>query len=296
MKHPQVRRFALTFFLPLLALLCAGPFVTARAQIHPMQPLTYYHSAVGLTRGQLARLSVVYADLPPGPCTPEGLPPGPCTPPTSFNATLSFMDDLGNVVAERAFTLTQGRSASLVYVPSSYRADGRAVTRAAVRVEPEAGYLPRIIPTVEVSDMATGQTFIVNPGSRAGFNPQPEPPGDSHFGILNVVRGQTTRVNVSNIAAADLPPGPCRAEVVFYDGAGSAVGRETLWLAPGQTGVADFATTDMPAGWRGRIRASVHVESLDGRARPVVATSLEVFAADTGRSGLFYPGALIGLL
>ena len=295
MKHPQVRRFAFTFFLLLATLLCAGPFVTARAQIDPYKPLTYYHSAVGLTRGQLARFSVVFADLPPGPCSPEAFPPGPCTPPDSFRATLSFMDDLGNVVAERAVTLSQGRAASLVYAPSSFRADGRAMTRAAVRVEPEAGYLPRIVPTVEVTDMATGQTSIVNPGSLAGFNPQPEPPGDFHFGLLNVVRGQTGRVNVSNIYSADLPPGPCRADVVFYDGDGRAVARETLWLAPGQTGMADFATTDMPAGWRGRIRAGVHVESLDGRSLPVVATSLELFAADTGRSVLFYPGALIGL-
>ncbi|MET0645305.1 MAG: hypothetical protein ABW208_01705 [Pyrinomonadaceae bacterium] len=262
-----------------------------------MKPLLYNHSAVGLTRGQGARLSVVYTDLPPGPCTPVGLPPGPCTPPDSFRATLSFMDDLGNVVAERSLTLTQGRAISLVYVPSSYRADGRAMTRAAVRVEPEAGYLPLIIPTVEVSEITSGQTSIFNPGWRVGFNPQPEPPGDFHFGILNIVRGQTTRVNVSNIGAPNgLPPGPCRADVVFYDGAGQSVARETLWLAPGQTGMADFATTGMPEGWRGRIRASVHVESLDGRTQPVVTSSLEVFAADTGRGVLFYPGALIGLL
>lgn len=296
--NPQFKRFALTSFLLLATLLCAGTFITASAQTDPLKPQIYNLSAVGLTRGQLARFNVVFADLPPGPCTPAAdLPPGPCTPPTSFRMTLNFMDDLGNVVAERAFTLTQGRSASLVYVPSSFRPDGRAMTRASVRVEPESGYLPRLTITVEVSDAATGQTSIIHPGALAGtFNPQPEPPGDFHFGLLNVVRGQTTRVNVSNIGSADLPPGPCRADVVFYDGTGQAVARETLWLAPGQTGMADFATTNMPAGWRGRLRASIHVGSLDGRALPVVAPSLEVFAADTGRSTLFYPGALIGLL
>jgi hypothetical protein len=296
-KNFQVGRFALTFFLPLLALLCAGPFFSAHAQTDPGQFQIYNLSAVGLTRGQLARMSVVFADLPPGPCAPAAdLPPGPCTPPDSFRVTLNFMDDLGHIVAERAVTLSLGRSATLVYAPSSFRADGRAMTRAAVRVEPEAGFMPRIIPTVEVSDMASGQTTIVNPGWLAGFNPQPEPPGDFHFGLLNVARGQTTRVNVSDVGASDaLPACPCRANVVFYDGTGQVVGRETLWLAAGQTGAADFATTDMPAGWRGRIRASVHVESLDGRTQPVVANSLEVFAADTGRGLLFYPGALIGL-
>lgn len=55
--------------------------------------------------------------------------------------------------------------------------------------------------------------------------------------------------------------------------------------------MSDFATAGMPEGWQGRIRASVHVEPLDGGTRPVVATSVEVFAADAGRSVLFYPGA-----
>lgn len=270
----------------------------ARAQIDHYRTLTLDTSAVGVTRGQAARVSAFYDKLlPPGPCTPSELPPGPCTPPASFRLSLNFTDEVGNIVAQRSFTLSPGRTASLVYVPSSFRADGRATVRASISVEPESGYLPQLVPTVEVSDLASGQTSIINPGSLRGFNPQPEPPGDFQFGILNVVRGQTTRVHVSNVGSPNgLPPGPCRADVIFYDGEGRAVGRETLWLAAGQTGVSDFATSDMPAGWRGRLRADVHVESLDGRTVPVVATSLEVFAADTGRGLLFYPGALIGLL
>ena len=270
----------------------------ARAQVEPQRSLSYSMSAVGVARGQAARLNVFYHDqLPPGPCTPEELPPGPCTPPASYRLSLNFVDELGNVVAQRAVTLAPDRSATLIYVPPSFRPDGRANVRAFISVESEAGYTPKLIPTVEVSDLVSGQVSILNPGSTKGFNPQPEPPGDAHFGLLDIVRGQTARVHVSNVGLPNgLPPGPCRADVVFYDGSGNTVGRETLWLAAGQTGVADFATAGMPEGWRGRLRASIHVESLDGRSVPVVASSLEVFAADTGRSVLFYSGALIGLL
>jgi hypothetical protein len=213
--------------------------------------------------------------------------------------SLNFVNEVGDIVATRDITLMQDKGAALVYAPSSVRPDGRAGVRATVIVEPDpSGYTPQLISTIEVIDPSTWKTSILNPGARAGFNPQPEPPGDSHFGIFNIVRGQTARVNVSNVGASagDLPPGPCRAEVVYYDGSGRVVGSETLWLAPGQTGMSDFATADMPEGWQGRIRAHVHVESLDERTRPLFNTSVEVFAADTGRSVLFYPGALIGLL
>jgi hypothetical protein len=211
--------------------------------------------------------------------------------------SLNFANEVGDVVATRSLTLTPDKGAALVYAPASVRADGRATVLATIYMEPDpSGYTPQLVVTVEVLDPGTGQTALVNPGTRAGFNPQPEPPGDSHFGLFNVVKGQTARVNVSNVgtSSADLPPGPCRADVVFYDGTGRAVASETLWLAPGQTGASDFATRDMPAGWQGRVRASVHVEPLDGRSPDfVVLTSVEVFAADTGRSALFYPGTQV---
>jgi hypothetical protein len=279
---------------------------TASAQIDQLRPFTYDFGAMGVPRGQVARLNVFYHDqFPPGPCAPgeSCLPPGPCAEgsvctPASYRMSLNFTDEVGNVVATRAMTLTPDKGAALVYAPSSFRADGRATVRANIVVEPEAGYVPLLVPTVEVIDPTSGQTSIINPGTRAGFNPQPEPPGDSHFGLFNVVKGQTARVHVSNVGApGGLPPGPCRADVTFYDGEGRVVGSETLWLAPGQTLASDFSTAGMPAGWRGRIRAGVHAELLyDRGGAATVASSLEVFASDTGRGMLFYPGALIGLL
>lgn len=295
----------------------------ARAQIDHFRSRVIDFAAVGVTRGQVARLNVFYhGDLPPGPCTPgeSCLPPGPCAEasactPGSYRMSLNFTDEAGRVVATRELTLTPDKGAVLVYSPSSFRTDGRATVRANIVVEPVDGYLPRLVPTVEVLDPATGQVSILNPGAAVGFNPQPEPPGDNpgtavgfnpqpeppgdrRFGLFNLVQGQTVRVHVSNVGApAGLPPGPCRADVTFYDGGGRVVGRETLWLAPGQTLAADFSTASMPAGWNARIRADVHAELLEGRGGAAnVASSLEVFASDTGRGLLYYPGALIGLL
>jgi hypothetical protein len=65
-------------------------------------------------------------------------------------------------------------------------------------------------------------------------------------------------------------------------------------LSPGQTVQFDYQTGGLPAGSRVRIRASVHIDAGDGSVMPVAAPSVEVFAADTGRSALFIPGRMMG--
>lgn len=57
--------------------------------------------------------------------------------------------------------------------------------------------------------------------SAHAFNPQPDPPG---FGLIGLTASETLRLNVSNITAAgprNLPPGPCKVEILFLDGAGT---------------------------------------------------------------------------
>lgn len=109
------------------------------------------------------------------------------------------------------------------------------------------------------------------------------------------MKGQTARVNVSYVDTPDgFPPGPCRVTVSFYDGDGRLVGQSTQALEPGQTVQYDYQTGELPAGGRARIRASVRVEAADGSVVPCVMPSLEVFAADTGRTALFVPGAMMG--
>ncbi len=129
----------------------------------------------------------------------------------------------------------------------------------------------------------------------SALNPQPEPPGDFNFGLFNVVQGQTARVNVSYVdTPRGFPPGPCRATVSFYDGDGRLLGQSAQVLSPGQTVQFDYQTGGTPAGSRVRIRAGVHIDAGDGGVVPVVAPSLELFAADTGRSALFIPGRMMG--
>jgi hypothetical protein len=312
------RRSALALALTLAALLgAAGSSAKASAQIDPLidpifqiDPGMRYaalFSNVGVARGQVARLSVVYDELfPPGPCD-EG---SACVPPATFRAKLTINECDGSVAVERAVSLSPGRPATVIYSPTTFGPGGRACARGTVTVDADpSGYAPRLVPTVEVFDPATGQTFFVNPGSLAGFNPQPEPPGDSHFGFFNVVKGQTARVNISYLppgpcradlppgpCRTDLPPGPCRVLVTFYDGDGRIVGQDARSVEAGKTALLDFSTSGLSDGWRGRVRASVHAESSDGRTVPPLATSVEVFNNDTGRTSFFYTGALIGLL
>ena len=282
---------------PLSLTLCAAAVVislaaSARAQIDPYRLATEM-SAVGVAHGQVARLSAFYHDaFPPGPCKTDDV----CRPPESFEATLTFYLMDGSVSVQRKVTLTPDRGATLVFAPTDFDRDGRVAVRGEVTVAPDvSGYQPRVVPSVEVLDAATGQTGVLNPGPLAGFNPQPDPPRDFDFGLFNVVKGQTARVNVSFVYMPEgFPPGPCRVTVSFYDGDGRPIGQSAQSLDPGKTAQFDYSTANLPAGARQRIRASVHVEAADGSVVPCVMPSLEVFAADTGKTALFVPGGMIG--
>lgn len=293
MRSRKVQRTTFLKFTLLTAALVASLAATARAQIDSGYRLATEMSAVGVARGQLARLNVYYRDLfPPDPC----LPPGPCVPPNSFDALLTFYAADGSVSVQRKVTLTPDRGATLGFAPASFDRDGRVALRATIEVAPDpSGYRPRLIPSVEVIDAATGQTGLLNPGSLVGFQPQPEPPGDFNFGLFNVVKGQTARVNVSFVDMPEgFPPGPCRLVVSFYDGDGHLLGQSAQSLDPGKTAQFDYQTGGLPAGSRVRLRASVHVETADGDLIPCVMPSLEIFAADTGRTAVFIPGGMIG--
>ncbi|HEX3560101.1 MAG TPA: hypothetical protein VHU19_12915 [Pyrinomonadaceae bacterium] len=293
MKHPfRFWRHALGLALTFIAL---GGAHSARAQIDSgVKPAnTYEFSTNGVARGQIARLNVFYHNVfPPGPCASDGA----CRPTGSFNVTLSFVDCDGNTVARTSGALIPDKGAALVYAPTSFSSDSRACARGLVTAEPDAnGFLPSLMPSVEVLDAATGQTALLNPGAIAGFNPQPEPPGNFDFGLFNVVKGQTARLSVSFVDAPNgFPPGPCRVTLSFYGGDGQLISQSTQSLDPGKTAQFDFTTTDFPTGARARIRASVHVEPSDGGVVPCIMPAVEVFAADTGKGVLYYPGAMIG--
>ena len=256
-------------------------------------------SSVGVARGQVARLSVVWTRVvPPDPC----FPPGPCKTYGPFNATLAFYDAGGRAVARQQVSLSQGRAAALNFAPTEFGAGGRAQLRAQITVDPDAGgIVPCIIPSVEVVNLDGSNSTALNPGALVGFNPQPEPPGDRdpntdfEFGFVTEGRGQTMRLNASfTDADTELPPGPCRVTLSFYDGDGRLVMQTFETLELGATVSLDVPAGEIPATVRKRLRATVHVEPLAGGIIPCVMPSLEVFNNDTGKTSLFYPGAMIG--
>ncbi|HYX43057.1 MAG TPA: hypothetical protein VE821_15235 [Pyrinomonadaceae bacterium] len=291
-------KFPLSFwryaFVLALTLFAFGGAHNASAQIDPMRPITTYEfSSIGVARGQVARLNAFYHNVfPPGPCAPGAA----CSSPTgSFQATISFVDCDGNITVRKVVTLTPDKGGALVFSPTSFQADGRACVRVVVTVEPDAnGFLPALMPSVEVLDASTGQSMLLNPGAIAGFNPQPEPPGNFDFGLFNVVKGQTARVEASFVdAPSGFPPGPCRVTLSFYSGDGQLIAQSMQSLEPGKTAQFDFPTTSFPTGARARIRASVHVEP-EGGLTPCIMPAVEISASDTGKGALYYPGAMIG--
>jgi hypothetical protein len=197
---------------------------------------------------------------------------------------------------QNAISLSGEKGGTLVFAPRSFGGDNRACARAVVTVEPDAnGFLPDLIPTVEILDASTGQTSLLNPGAIAGFNPQPEPPGDYNFGLFNIVRGQTARISASYISEReDLPPGPCRLILSFYSGDGRLISESAQSVEPGKTATFDYSTADFPEGARQRIRAAVHVEGDERGLIPCIMPSIEVFASETGKGTMFYPGSMIG--
>jgi len=153
----SIFRFAQHGVILAMLLLAFGQSHTAQAQIDIGYTVThkYEFSTIGVARGQVARLNVFYRNVfPPGPCAPGES----CQPAGSFAMSLNFSDCEGNVVARTSVNLIPGKGWGLVFAPTSFLSDGRACARASVTVEPDAnGFLPDLVPSVEVLDAATGQ-------------------------------------------------------------------------------------------------------------------------------------------
>lgn len=292
LKTTARRALGLALLLSALALSAAS----AEAQVDGGMRISL--GAWGVAQGQEARLTAVWTRVtPPDPC----LPPGPCKSYGPFDAALTFYDADGNAVARRSVQLYQGRAASLDFAPREFGEGGRAQLRAEVVVEPDAdGVVPYVIPSAEVFNADGSGSNFLDPGSLVGFNPQPDPPGDRpdpdfEFGFVTQGRGQTARLNASYTGAdGELPPGPCRVTLGFYDGDGRLVTQSVETLELGRTVSLDLRAGGLPPDAGGRLRATVHVETLDGRALPRVMPALELFDQDTGKTSLFYPGSVIG--
>ena len=84
-----------------------------------------------------------------------------------------------------------------------------------------------------VTMLATGAIWEVR-RARA-FTPQPDPPG--RYTMVGIVRGQSIRINASNINPADpnLPPDPCRVRLAFMDADGTVLTNPRTGEAAGRT-------------------------------------------------------------
>lgn len=125
------------------------------------------------------------------------------------------------------------------------------------------------------------------------FNPQPDPPG---FGMIGIAEGQTARLNLVNIGTVGIPPGPCRATLEFFDGAGNVLASRRVRVLEGNATSLDFelpavqvngdATVATPL--RAEIRAAVAPIDNGVPPGPCRAT-VEIFDTATGRTSVLLP-------
>jgi hypothetical protein len=137
------------------------------------------------------------------------------------------------------------------------------------------------------------------------FNPQPDPPG--RYTMVGIVRGQSIRINASNINPTDpnSPPDPCRIRLAFVDTegvvltnprTGEAVGR-TITMQNGQSAFLhvnadEFLATDTTSG-RLQLRPVFRAVTLnsDAQPRPLrCVPSVEVIDNATSRTSFVYAG------
>jgi hypothetical protein len=100
-------------------------------------------------------------------------------------------------------------------------------------------------------------------------------------GMFGVAIGQVARINAANLGGPDTRP--IHVEMMFLDGTGAVVGRDTKTIAPGQ---AVFFDADVREANRIELRAVISaIPPPDGDKN--LKVTIEVFDADTGRNTVF---------
>ena len=158
--------FGRSVFLMLLVL-----GLTTSAQAFNPQPDPPGFGMIGIVRGQTARLNVVI-DNPNIIDNPDIL------------VALTFVDDMGNVLAESRVSLTPGQAQHLEY-SSAFGTLLREQIRAIVRFIDDPNIrirAPRILGTLEVFDTESGHTAFILPGTERFIKevdpaPAPATPG-----------------------------------------------------------------------------------------------------------------------
>jgi hypothetical protein len=136
--------------------------------------------------------------------------------------------------------------------------------------------------------------------------PPPSPDRHALFGQIGITRGQTARLNVSNLPLPvnDLPPGPIRVELSFVDADGNTLIntdgqpiRRVVMLEPGHSTFLQINANNLLGRDEIRLnfRPVVKLTPPDGtRSLPPGPTTLEVIENTSGKTGLLYPGVIRG--
>ena len=172
-------------------------------------------AAVGITQGQTARINVVNSPNPES-----------ANPPLPITVELWFHDSNGRPILDRVGLPVQKTviinphhgdfldlNGNLVAPPG-----GRVVIVPCVRILKisEGSFA---VPTFELYNNLIKTTFVLNPGTAKGFDPQPDPPAEVAFGLVGITPGVTARLYVLNAEnpRSNDPPEPVTVELTFHD-------------------------------------------------------------------------------
>jgi hypothetical protein len=172
-------------------------------------------ATVGVTMGQTARINVVNSPNP-----------NSTNPPEPVTVEMCFHDNNGDLILDRSRRPVQKTATidphhgdfldlngNLVGGPG-----GRVVIIPCIRIlRISEGTLA--VPTLEIFNNMLKTTFVLNPGTARGFDPQPDPPAEVAFGLVGITQGVTARLyvlNAHNPNGSD-PPQPITVEMEFHD-------------------------------------------------------------------------------
>jgi len=115
----------------------------------------------------------------------------------------------------------------------------------------------------------------------AAASAQAGPEPHLRTGMFGVAIGQIARINAANLGGPDTRP--IQVEMMFLDGTGAVVGRDTQMIAPGQAVIFDAGVREAN---RIELRAVISgINPPDGDKN--LKVTVEVFDADTGRNTVF---------
>ena len=137
-------------------------------------------------------------------------------------------------------------------------------------------------PQTEIKKLRPSLALIAIFSLCAAASAQAGPEPHLRTGMFGVAIGQVARINAANLGGPDTRP--IQVEMMFLDGTGAVVGRDTQMIAPGQ---AVFFDVFFAGREENRIELRAIVSVLGGPDTKDLKTTVETFDAETGRNTIF---------